>query len=295
MQIDPKSAKTTTLQGILAASVAPRPIALASTIDPAGNPNLSPFSFYNSFGINPPILVFSPSRRGRDNTTKHTFDNIKQHAEVVINVVNYNMVHQINLASTDYKKGVNEFAKAGLTPVASEKVKPFRVKESPVSFECKVLNVIETGTEGGAGNLVICEILLIHVNEDILSQNDTIDQEKIDLVGRLGGSYYIRTTHDALFEIPKPGEMPGIGVDSLPDHVRFSKILTGNELGQLGMLPKIPLKEELDQVSNWIEIRDIMNISDKQIRLEKLHHLASFLIKRNKIDDALKVLLVGHH
>jgi len=190
--------------GLMLGAVAPRPIALASTIDSDGNPNLSPFSFFNAFGANPPVLIFSPARRGRDNTTKHTYENVKDVPEVVINVVNYDMTTKVNDTSADYARGVNEFEMVGFTMQPSELVRPFRVKESPVQFECKVLQVIETGFEHGAGNLVICEILRMHVDQEILDRDGRIDPNRIDLVGRLGGDYYIRATGDALFKLPKP-------------------------------------------------------------------------------------------
>ncbi len=204
MKIDPKSTPTAKLHGYLLGAIGPRPIAFASTIDEHGVPNLSPFSFFNVFSANPPIAIFSPARRGRDNTTKHTFENAKLNREVVINVVNYDLVEQMSLSSTEYGAGVDEFIKAGLTPVPSELIQPFRVKESPVQFECKVKEVVELGQEGGAGNLIICEIVMIHIDESILDDDGRIDQHKIDLVGRLGGNWYVRASGNALFEIAKP-------------------------------------------------------------------------------------------
>lgn len=204
LHYDPKELGIAKFQGLVSGSIAPRPIAFASTIDKDGKPNLAPFSFFNAFGMNPPILVFSPSRSGRDNTTKHTYDNVKEVAEVVINVVNFEMVNKVNDASAEFPKGVNEFEEVGFTMQKSELVRPFRVQESPVQFECKVLQVIETGTMHGAGNLVICEILKMHVNPDILDESGNIDPHKIDLVGRLGGNYYVRASGSALFEVGKP-------------------------------------------------------------------------------------------
>lgn len=233
------------LHRIMLGSIAPRPIAFASTIDLNGNPNLSPFSFFNAFGVNPGTLIFSPSRRGRDNTTKHTFQNLKELPEVVINVVNYEMVQQMSLASCEYPKGVNEFIKAGFTPIPSEKVKPFRVKESPVQFECKVRQIIETGDGPGAGNLVICDILMVHLAEEILTDQGEIDQDKIDLVGRLGGDYYVRTNQAARFLVPKPVAKTGIGIDALPDKIKHNHSLSGNDLGQLGNLEKFPQKADI--------------------------------------------------
>src|SRR5690606_9637232 len=210
------------LHAYLLGAVGPRPIALASTIDAQGRPNLAPFSFFNIFSANPPVLIFSPARRGRDNTTKHTYHNVKNLKEVVINVVNFDMVQQTSLASTEYAEGVNEFEKAGFTALASDMVAPFRVKESPVHFECKVREVIELGQEGGAGNLVICEVLKMHIKESVLDENGIIDQQKIDTVGRMGGDFYCRASGSALFEVAKPLRTLGIGVDQIPDDIRNS-------------------------------------------------------------------------
>ena len=279
-RIIPKEVNLQQLHQILLSAVAPRPIALASTIDKDGNPNLSPFSFFNVFGVNPPTLIFSPSRRGRDNTTKDTFENIKQHAEVVINVVNYAMVEQNNLSSNEYAKGVNEFEKSGFTPIASELVKPFRVKESPVQFECIVKHVIETSQLPAAGNLVICEIVMIHVNENVLNSKGGIDQEKMDLIGRLGGNMYCRTTGNANFEVRKPGNIPGIGVDSLPASARNSDILSGNDLGKLGGLPALPSDEDIKQLK-----LDVPNL------LLEIHLLAKSLIAEDRVFEALCVLM----
>lgn len=216
-------------------AVAPRPIALVSTIDKEGNVNLSPFSFYNVFSSNPPILVFSPARRVRDTTVKHTLENVEEIKECVINTVSYDIVHQSSLSSTEYEKGVNEFAKAGLTEAPSHKVKPPRVKESKVSFECEVKDLIYLGDGGGAGTLVVCEVKMIHVNEDIINENTgVIDTRKIDLVGRMGESWYTHSNEDSLFEIPKPLKTKGIGVDALPEEVRMSPVLSGNDLAMLG-------------------------------------------------------------
>jgi flavin reductase (DIM6/NTAB) family NADH-FMN oxidoreductase RutF len=246
MKLDPQQTEHQRIHKLLLGSIAPRPIAFASTIDAEGNPNLSPFSFFNAFGVNPTTLIFSPSRRGRDNTTKHTFENLKVVPEVVINMVNFKMVQQMSLASTEYPKGVNEFIKAGLTAVASERIRPFRVKESPVHFECKVRQIIETGDGPGAGNLIICEILLMHIADAILDDNELIDPDKIDLVGRMGSDYYVRASGAAKFIVPKPLSTLGIGIDSLPDKIRLSPYLTGNELGIMGNQESLPLPEEVD-------------------------------------------------
>ena len=297
LKIDPKEVKTPELHGYLLGSVAPRPIAFASTIDKDGKPNLAPFSFFNVFSSNPPTAIFSPARSGRTGLTKHTYDNIKEVPEVVINVVNYDMVQQTSLASTEYDKGVNEFTKAGFTQIASEKIKPFRVKESPVQMECKVKQVIELGDHGGAGNLVICEVVLMHISEDVLDENNKIDQNKINLVGRLGGNYYSRAIGDALFEVTKPIANKGIGVDLIPDHIRNSKILTGNNLGQLGNVEKMPTDEEVIAFKNSGAINEAFEVYGKNHdQLEdQIHHLAKGLLENGKELEAWKVLLSVNH
>ena len=237
--IDPKAVSTAALHGYMLGAVTPRPIAFASTIDSAGNVNLSPFSFFNVFSANPPIMIFSPARRGRDNTTKHTYENVLQVKEVVINIVNYDIVQQMSLSSTEYGKGVNEFEKAGLTPLASQTIKPPRVAESPVQFECRVNEVVSLGTEGGAGNLVICEVLKMHINEAVLDADGKIDPVKLDAVSRMGGNWYSRAKQ-GMFEVPKPLSRLGIGFDQLPEAIRTSKLLTGNDLAMLANVEVLP-------------------------------------------------------
>ena len=239
LSINPQEISTKKLHSYLLGAVAPRPIAFASTVDRDGNPNLSPFSFFNVFGANPPILIFSPARRVKNNTTKHTLDNALATKQVVINVVNYAIVQQMSLSSSDYPQGVNEFEKAGFTMLPSEKIQPFRVAESPVQFECKVNDVIFTGEKGGAGNLIVCEVLKIHISDQVLADDGSIDQHKIDLVARAGGSFYTRA-RDGFFEIPKPITTIGIGVDALPIEIKNSKVLTGNNLGLLGNIAHFP-------------------------------------------------------
>lgn len=263
MIIKPSEIKTAQFHAYLLGAIAPRPICFASTIDNAGNMNLSPFSFFNVFGSKPPIAIFSPARRVRDNTIKHTLENIYETKEVVINVVNYAMVQQMSLSSCEFPKGVNEFEKAGFTPVASEVIRPFRVKESPAQLECKVLEVKETGTEGGAGNLIICEVVMMHINDDVLNDNQQIDPHKIDLVARMGGDYYCRASGNAVFEVAKPNMQLGMGFDALPQNIKNSKVLTGNHLGQLANYTGIPvlnnefvLKEEADPESLAINYLD---------------------------------------
>lgn len=287
LTINPKEVKTNVLSNYLLGAVAPRPIAFASTIDKDGNPNLSPFSFFNVFSSKPPIAIFSPARSGRTGGTKNTFDNVKEIPECVINAVNYSLVQQASLSSAEYPKGVNEFVKAGLTPIASEMVKPFRVKESPVQMECKVKEVIELGNEGGAGNLVICEILLIHISKDVLDENKNIDANKIDLVARMGANWYCRASGNALFEIQKPIGTMGIGVDGIPANIRNSKILTGNNLGQLGNVEKLPSKEEMELFKNSELYRLLGSINSE----EKMHTIAKQFLDKGSVSDAWKVLL----
>jgi flavin reductase (DIM6/NTAB) family NADH-FMN oxidoreductase RutF len=272
-------------------AVAPRPIAFASTLDEEGNPNLSPFSFFNVFSSNPPILIFSPARRGRDNTTKHTYENAKVVRECVINIVNYDIVQQMSLASVEYPKGVNEFVKAGLTPIASDLVKPFRVKESPVQIECKINDVIELGTNAGAGNLVICEVLRMHIDEKILDEKGNIDPFKIDQVARLGGDWYARV-RPGLFEVAKPNVKIGIGVDQIPNDIRFSKILTGNHLGQLGNVEILPDETSVNEYK-LTELADLfIEFENDQASLEiELHKRAATLLDAGDVQLAWLTLL----
>ncbi|MEJ6792822.1 MAG: flavin reductase family protein [Lacinutrix sp.] len=279
---EPKDLPTAKLHGYLLSTVAPRPIAFASTIDENGNPNLSPFSFFNVFSANPPIMIFSPARRVRDNTTKHTLENAESTKEVVINVVNYNIVQQMSLSSTEYAEGVNEFEKAGLTMLKSDIVKPFRVAESPVQFECKVNEIVKLGTEGGAGNLIICEVVKLHINDAVLTESGSIDQEKLDLVSRAGGSYYSRAKA-GFFEIPKPLSTLGIGVDALPKKIRNSNILTGNDLGLLANVEALPTNEV---VNAFAKTHDNLALT----QIEK-HKKAQNLLSFGNVESAWKVLL----
>ena len=244
LSILPSEVSVQQIHQYLLGSVGPRPICFASTIDKDGNRNLAPFSFFNVFSANPPIAVFSPARSGRTGTNKHTYENVKEVPEVVINVVTYEMVHQMSLASSPFEKGVDEFLKTGFTPLASDLVKPARVMESPVQMECVVKQVMELGEGGGAGNLIICEVVKMHINEAFINENGAIDQTKIDLVARMGGNWYCRAHGDALFEVAKPLTTIGIGVDSLPAHIRLSEHLNGNELGMLGNLEHLPTEAE---------------------------------------------------
>ena len=290
ISIDPSSIEVPIMHHYLLGTIAPRPIAFASTVDNAGNPNLSPFSFFNAFGVNPTTLIFSPSRRGRDNTTKDTFENLKEVPEVVINVVTYDIVQQANLASTEYPEEVNEFVKAGLGMIPSVKIKPFRVKESPVQLECKVRDIIETGTEGGAGNLVICEILLMHLDPGILDDDGHVDPHKIKLVGRLGKDYYARAFGDAVFKVAKPLLKKGIGIDSLPEKIRNSHILTGNELGVLGNIESLPGPDEIEQIKDTDTIKNILDHPEDAESV--LMTLARRYLREGKVYEALKILMI---
>jgi flavin reductase (DIM6/NTAB) family NADH-FMN oxidoreductase RutF len=284
---NPKDLSTQKLHSYLLSAVAPRPIAFASTLDKDGHPNLSPFSFFNVFSANPPILIFSPSLRVRDNSTKHTLENAESVHEVVINVVNYDIVQQASLSSTEYAKGVNEFEKAGLTMLKSDMVKPFRVAESPIQFECKVNDIIKLGAEGGAGNLIICEIVKFHISKEVLDENQAIIQEKLDLVARAGGNYYNRAKK-GFFEIPKPSQTLGIGVDAMPDQVRNSMILTGNDLGMLGNIEQLPTNQEIGKF--------IKNVSERYPNINTMSHREKHKIARNYLSygdivSAWKLLL----
>jgi flavin reductase (DIM6/NTAB) family NADH-FMN oxidoreductase RutF len=292
LRINPKETPVPQLHRYLLGSVAPRPIAFASTIDISGTPNLAPFSFFNVFSSNPPIAIFSPARSGRTGITKHTYDNVKEVPEVVINVVSYDMVHQMSLASTEFPKGVNEFIKAGFTQVESELIKPYRVKESPVQMECKVREVVELGQHGGAGNLIICEVLLMHINEHILDEKGIIDPNKIDLVSRMGENWYCRASGNAVFEVEKPNVNIGIGVDSIPMDIRNSTVLTGNNLGQLGNVAKIPDETEVNEYK-LTELSELfIGFSDnKQGLQEQLHTHAKKLLDQGKVFEAWKTLL----
>ncbi len=269
--------------------IAPRPICFASTIDKAGNVNLSPFSFFNMFSSNPPVVIFSPARRVRDNTTKHTLQNVLEVPEVVINIVTYDIVQQTSLSSCDYPKEVDEFIKAGFTKEAATMVTPPMVMECKVKLECKVIEVKPLGSEGGAGNLVICEVLCMHLDDSLLNENKKFDQTKLDLVARLGGDWYCRVTKDNLFIVPKPNIKLGIGIDALPPSIKNSKILTGNHLGMLANVEMMPEQNES------IENDDIKNtlvgctVNEWE---EEVHNLAADLLNNNKVEQAWQVLLM---
>ena len=287
LSIDPKAISPVKLQGYLQSAVAPRPIAFASTLDENGTPNLSPFSFFNVFSSNPPILIFSPARRVRNNTVKHTLINAQNTKEVVINVVNYDIVQQMSLSSTEYPDGVNEFLKSGLTMLPSDVVKPFRVAESPVQFECKVNDVIALGDQGGAGNLVICEVVKIHINEAVLDKDGLIDQHKIDLVARMGANWYSRS-NVGMFEVEKPLTTLGVGVDAIPNFVKESPIFNGNDLGKLGNIEAIPTEEEIAIfVQSNFTVKAVLSADDEV----KKQQLAKDFLDQNDTISAWKVLL----
>jgi flavin reductase (DIM6/NTAB) family NADH-FMN oxidoreductase RutF len=291
LSLDPKELPQPKLHQYLLGAIGPRPIAFASTIDDQGRPNLAPYSFFNVFSSNPPILIFSPARRGRDNTTKHTLENALAHRECVINIVNYDMVEQMSLASTEYPLGVSEFEKTGLTPIASDVVKPFRVKEAPVQFECKINDVVALGTQGGAGNLVICEVVRIHVAESILDEEGRISPIKIDQVARMGGHWYTRA-NKGLFQLPQPMTQIGIGFDALPTDIKTSRLLTGNELAQLAGVESIPNETEVNEYK-LTELADVfMEFEGRAAELEvQLHSLAKELLQQKKVVEAWMTLL----
>lgn len=292
LTIDPKEIPVPKLHHYLLGAIGPRPIAFASTIDENGNDNLAPFSFFNVFSANPPIMIFSPARNGRTNTTKDTYNNVKVVPEVVINVVNYAIVHQMSLASSPFAPNISEFEKAGFTPLASETIRPKRVAESPVQFECKVIEVKELGDQGGAGNLIFCEVQKIHIREDVLDADQMIDQHKIDLVSRMGGNWYCRADKNSMFEITKPITTVGIGFDQLPKDILESKVLTGNDLGQLAGIEALPNETDVNEFK-LLELSDLfVSLEDDAVRLEEeLHKKAKELLHENKLEEAWMTLL----
>ena len=292
ISINPKDLPVQKVHQYLLGAIGPRPIAFASTVDAEGRSNLAPFSFFNVFSANPPILIFSPARSGRLNTTKDTYNNVKVLPEVVINIVNYDIVQQMSLASSPYAPGVDEFVKSGFTPLKSETINPARVAESPVQFECKVNQVVELGTEGGAGNLIICEVTRIHINENILDDNGMIDQHKIDLVSRMGGDWYCRADSNSMFEVKKPITTCGIGFDQLPIDILNSKVFSKNELGQLAGIEEFPNETDVNEYK-LLELSDLfVSLEDDAEKLEvELHKQASDLLKENKLQEAWLTLL----
>ena len=279
-------------QNYLQHAIAPRPICFASTIDKEGNVNLSPFSFFNLFSSNPPIVIFSPARRVRDNTTKHSLENVHEVPEVVINIVDYDMVQQVSLASCEYPKGADEFIKAGFTAEPATMVKPPMVKESKIKLECKVLEIKPLGTEGGAGNLVICEVLCMHIDESILDENKKIDQTKMHHVARLGGDWYCKIDRSNLFKVAKPNIKTGIGVDALPADVRNSKLLSRNHLGQLANVHDMPVVNPAFENDDLKQIVQYYNLQPQEMETE-IHRLAAKLLDEKKVEDAWQVLLAN--
>ncbi len=290
MQINLKEIKPADIQNYLQHAIAPRPICFASTIDKAGNVNLSPFSFFNLFSSNPPIVIFSPARRVRDNTTKHTLQNVMEVPEVVINLVDYDMVQQTSLASCEFAKGINEFEKAGFTMEAATMVKPPMVKESKIKLECRINEVKPLGTEGGAGNLVIAEVLVMHIDESILNGEGKIDQTKMHHVARLGGDWYCKVDESNLFKVEKPNTKLGIGVDALPESIRKSKILTGNNLGQLANVNEHPFVDPAFSDDKLKNIIQYFSINPDEMEKE-LHVYAKALLDAGKVYEAWQVLL----
>lgn len=286
LRIDPAEVPMPKMHQYILGSVSPRPIAFASTVDADGNPNLAPFSFFNAVGSNPPMVIFSPARSGRDNSTKNTLDNIEATREVVINIVNYDIVQQMSLASSPYPKGVNEFIKSGLTPIESEMIRPYRVKESWVQMECKVRDIYYTGKSGGAGNIIMCEIVLMHINEKCLDENGRMDPKKMDLVARMGGDYYCRVIPESVFVLPQPKDTCGMGVDALPASIRNSNVLTGNDLGALANFQQLPTKEEALSVVGLISIA---------MEETALHKMAQEKIRDHQIWEGFKMLMAREY
>lgn len=280
------------VHGFLLTAVSPRPIAFASTVDNAGNPNLAPFSFFNVFSSRPPVMIFSPARSGRTGKTKDTLNNVLEVPEVVINIVNYPMVHQMSLASSPYASDVNEFEKAGFTPVASETIKPFRVKESPAQFECTVREVISLGDHGGAGQLVIAEVQRFHIHDDLLTPEGKLDPIKLDAVARNGANWYTRANAETMFEVSKPITTIGIGLDQIPEDIRSSHILSGNDLGQLGNVEELPNETDVNEYK-LIDLSEVfMDFEDEPAKLEQtLHQRAKDLLAEGKVDEAWMTLL----
>ncbi|HRO74891.1 MAG TPA: flavin reductase family protein [Crocinitomicaceae bacterium] len=292
ISFDPKEETIQKVHQLLLGGIGPRPIAFVSSVDEKGVNNLAPFSFFNAFSANPPIVVFSPARNGRTSETKDTHENVKKVPEVVINVVTYDIVEQVVLASSPYPKGVDEFVEAGFTPLDSDLVRPKRVKESPVQYECKVLEIKELGTGGASGNLVICEVVKIHVREDLLDANGQIDQKKINLVSRMGGSWYCHSNEASMFEAERPLTTTGVGFTKIPQDILNSTVLTGNDLGKLGRILELPDETEVNEFK-LIDLSDLfISLEDEPEKLEiALHQKAQEYLRESKIEEAWKTLL----
>ena len=281
------------VQNYLQHAIAPRPVCFASTIDKQGQVNLSPFSFFNLFSSNPPIVIFSPARRARNNTIKHTLENVYEVPEVVINMVDFDMVQQISLASCEYPKEINEFLKAGFTEEKSLLVKPPMVKESKIKLECIVKEIKPLGTEAGAGNLVIAEVLVMHIADEILDSANKIDQQKMMHIARLGGDWYCKVTAENLFKVAKPNTQLGIGIDALPAGIKNSKILTGNHLGQLANVAEFPTANPGFSTENLKNIMQYYSIDPAELEVE-IHQYAKELLDEGNVADAWQVLIAVH-
>ena len=287
LSIDPLTTPQKDLHQFILGTVAPRPIAFVSTLDENGVPNLAPYSFFNAFSSNPPIVVFSSNRRGTDNTTKDTLHNVRETGECVINAVNYNIVRQMAVASVDFPSEVSEFEKTGLTPIPSDLVKAFRVKESPAQMECKVKDIITLGEKGGAGHLIICEVVRIHVAEDVLTDRNRIDPDKMDLMGRMGRAYYVRCSGQAIHTIVQEFTPVTIGYDALPESIRNSPVLTGNDLGKLAGQVTFPTQKEIDEAANSEEVKQALAQAHPT---EALHYLAKQYLDRDEVRKGFGVL-----
>ncbi len=290
--IQPEDLGTAERHQLLLSAIAPRPVCFASTVDAEGRPNLAPFSFFNVFSSNPPTVVFSPARSGRDGTLKDTLLNVREVPEVVVNVVSYDMVQQMSLASTAYPRGINEFEKAGFTPLPSKTIRPFRVAESPAQFECVVRDIIELGQQGGAGNLIIAEVKFMHIAEQVFGEDGRIDPHRIDLISRMGYDYYCRASGAAVFEVEKPVARLGIGVDALPESIRRSKWLNGNHLGMLGNTESMPTADEAASVADEARVARLLQIADAEQRRKGIHQLAAAELDQGRTWFAFKILML---
>lgn len=290
MIINPKETPLKDLHQYLVGAVAPRPIAFASTVDKEGNPNLAPYSFFNVFSSNPPTLIFSSNRKVKNNTTKDTLHNIKETMEVVINVVSYAIVRQMAVTSIEFPSEINEFEKSGLTPIASTMVKPFRVKESPINMECKVKEIISLGDQGGAGNLFLCEILCMHINQEVLDEDGRINPHKIDLMGRLGRAYYTRASGEAIYQIIQPVNQISIGYDHLPESIKKSDVFTGNNIGRFAGLKEVPSQAQVLNLKNDPQIKAILKTKKPLI---ELHRQAQRELSKENLDLAAKIAWLG--
>lgn len=290
--IDPQSLAVKDLHQYILGMVSPRPIAFASTVDREGRANLAPYSFFNAFSSNPPILVFSSNRKVKDNTTKDTLHNIRETGEVVINAVNFAIMRQMALASIEYPADVDEFEKAGLTPLASEAVRPFRVAESPAHMECKVKDIITLGDRGGAGHLIVCEVVRFHVRDSVLDEQDRIDPHKIDLVGRMGRAYYVRASGQAIHTLFQPMDVVGMGFDQMPPSIRQSTVLTGSELAEIAAMTVWPDREALSSFEEMAEVQELIEEEDEDV-LERLHRQARTWIGEGRVEDAAKALFLA--